>query len=659
LKTRTEFPRRVREIENVWIPLSDGCRLAARVWLPEDAQADPVPALLEYIPYRKNDWTAKRDALKHPYLAGHGYAAVRVDMRGSGDSDGILLDEYLAQEQDDAVEVIAWLARQSWCTGKVGMFGISWGGFNALQVAARRPPELAAILTLCSTDDRYADDVHYIGGCVLGVDALPWASSMLVWNASSPDPAVVGERWRDMWFARLEETPPYIEAWLSHQRRDAYWKHGSVCEDFSAIECPVYAVGGWADGYTNAVFRLLAGLPGPRKGLVGPWAHGFPEEGVPGPAIGFLQESLRWWDHWLKGVDTGVMDEPMLRVWMEDPVEPRAHHDERPGRWVAEPSWPPPNEERRELAVIEAECELEGLQATGVEAGLWCPYGDALDMPPDQRAEDGLSLASTSEPLGEPVEILGFPEVRLSLAVDRPGALVAARLCEVAPSGASTLVTRGVLNLTHRDSNEQPEPLEPGTRYDVRIPLKAIAHRFEAGARIRLAVSPTYWPWAWPSPEPVRLTVFQALLVLPIRAPRPEDAKLRPFDPPESAPPLAIEMLAEAPTRRTVERDVGSGETVLTYSYGGGRRRLPNGIELDETTHETFRIVEGDPLSARVDVAETVGVARDDWRTRVETASTMTADAEAFHVENTVVAYEGDERVFERTRRFSAPRDLV
>jgi putative CocE/NonD family hydrolase len=274
----------IRTIENTWIPLTDGTRLAARIWLPDDAEQRPVPAVLEYLPYRKNDGTALRDSRQHPYVAAHGYAVLRVDMRGSGDADGIMLDEYLQQEQDDALEVIDWIARQPWCTGAVGMYGISWGGFNGLQVAARRPPALKAIITLCSTDDRYADDVHYMGGCV-DYDMLPWASAMLIYNAGPPDPRFVGERWRAMWHERLEKTPPYIHAWMSHQHRDAYWQHGSVCEAFDDITCAVYAVGGWADGYTNAVPRLLAGLRSPRKGLIGPWPHAFPHDAEPGPVI--------------------------------------------------------------------------------------------------------------------------------------------------------------------------------------------------------------------------------------------------------------------------------------------------------------------------------------------------------------------------------------
>ena len=334
---RTDFPRAVRRIDHTWIPLADGTRLAARIWLPEDAEQDPVPAILEYLPYRKGDAFARRDSYHHPYFAGYGYAGVRVDLRGTGDSDGIIEDEYLPQEQEDAIDVIAWLAEQPWCSGAVGMLGISWGGFNGLQVAARRPPALKAVISMCASDDRYADDVHYVGGCVLAVDMLPWAATMLTGNALPPDQAVVGDGWRDTWLQRIERTPPFVEAWLAHQRRDAYWRQGSVCEHYEAIDVPVYAVGGWADGYSNAIPRLIEGLPGPRKGLIGPWSHAFPQDGEPGPAIGFLQECLRWFDQHLKGIETGIMDEPRLRVWMQDHVAPATHHAQRPGRWVSEP----------------------------------------------------------------------------------------------------------------------------------------------------------------------------------------------------------------------------------------------------------------------------------------------------------------------------------
>ena len=300
-----------------------------------------VPAILEYLPYRKDDATAAEDASRHPYFAAHGFAGVRVDLRGTGDSDGVCLGEYLAQEQADALEVLAWLEGQPWCTGAVGMIGYSWGGFNGLQVAALRPPQLKAVVTLYSTDDRYADDCHYAGGCLLGGDMLKWASWMLAFNARPADPAIVGPGWRESWLKRLDSTPPYLDDWVAHQRRDEFWRHGSVAEEYSAIEVPVLVVGGWADAYTNAVPRLLEKLPGPRRGIIGPWGHVFPERGVPGPAIGFLQECVRWFEQWLLGTDTGVMDEPLLRAWIQESLPPAEFYAERPGRWVSEPSWPP------------------------------------------------------------------------------------------------------------------------------------------------------------------------------------------------------------------------------------------------------------------------------------------------------------------------------
>jgi putative CocE/NonD family hydrolase len=658
----------------VWIPTGDGTRLAARIWLPEDAERDPVPAILEYIPYRKNDATAARDALIHPYFAGHGYASVRVDLRGSGDSEGTLEDEYLPRELEDGVDVIRWLATQPWCTGAVGMIGKSWGGFNALQIAALAPPELEAVVSVCSTDDRYADDVHYLGGCVLAAEMLSWASTMLAFNARPPDPAAVGERWRELWLERLERTPPFVERWLSHQRRDAYWKHGSVCEDYRAVRCPVYMVGGWCDPYRNAIFRFLEGCPGPHKGLVGPWSHNYPHEGVPGPAIGFLQECLRWWDHWLKGRDTGIVDEPRLRAWMQESVPPATYYGERPGRWVAERSWPSPAIEARSLALSpgrlggepgdETPLTAAGTFAHGLEAGAWMPYEGPGELPPDQRAEDGRSLSFTSDPLAERVEILGVPEVVVAVASDRPLALLAVRLCDVFPDGRSTLVTRGLLNLAHRDGHEEPAPLEPRRRSTVRVRLGAIAHAFPPGHRIRVSLSPTYWPWAWPSPEPVTLTVLAgeaSRLVLPVRPPRSEDDALPSLGEPEAAAPLDVDTLRPRTTGRTLHHDVARGlyELVVDLSYFGARRLSGSGLEYDESGRDTFTIVEGDPLSARARSEWSIGVGRGDWRTRVETSSVMTADASAFHVTNVLDAYEGETRVSAKTWHFSVPRDLV
>jgi putative CocE/NonD family hydrolase len=656
------LPRPVREIEHTWIELADGTRLSARIWLPVDAEDDPVPAVLEYLPYRKHDGTVARDLVRQPYVAGHGYACARVDIRGSGESDGILEDEYTQRELDDAVEVIAWLAAQPWCSGAVGMTGISWGGFNALQVAALRPPALRAIMTLCSTDDRYADDVHYRGGCVLATDMLHWASSMLTWNARPPDPALLPDTWREVWLDRLERTPPYIGHWLAHQRRDEYWSHGSVCEDYAAIEVPVYAVGGWVDGYTNAVLRLLAGLSCPRKGLIGPWAHAFPDDAAPGPSIGWLQECVRWWDHWLAGRETGIMDEPMLRAYVLESVEPRPSYEVRPGRWAGEDAWPSPRIEasRVPLPLTEPLVHVP-TQALGTEAGVWCAEGQSADLAGDQRADDARSACIDLAPLVGAVELLGFPAVELELEADRPRALVCVRLCDVFPDGTSALVTRGLLNLTHRDSHERPEPVEPGRRYRIRVALDSIAYAIPAGHRLRVAVSSTYWPWAWPSPEPVTLTLHGGTLELPVRPPRPEDAELPAFGEPEHTPPLEQEREEGAPDGRSLHRDYATGriEQRFDYDVGGTVRFVPLDLVSEDTNSSSYSIVEGDPLSAEVSFRASSGIARGAWSGRAEVTASMRADAEAFHVTSELTAYESGEPVFARRWEHDFPRDHV
>lgn len=667
----SSFPRIVREVETLWIPLADGCRLAARMWLPEDADAAPVPAILECIPYRRRDGTPWRDAQMHPYVAGHGYACLRIDLRGSGDSDGILDDEYSAGEQDDLIGAIAWVAGQPWCSGAVGMTGISWGGFNALQVAARRPPALKAIITIDSAADRYADDVHYMGGVMLH-DNFAWASAMYAYLSMPPDPAVVGEGWRAAWLERLRAQRFMLRDWAGHQRRDAYWKHGSVCEDYGAIRAAVYAIGGWEDGYTNTVPMLLEGLSAPCKGLIGPWGHAFPHSAYPGPAIGYLQEALRWWDHWLKGIDTGVMAEPRYRVWMNDSYRPQPFVETRPGRWVAEPGWPTSNVTPRywhlnadglcEAAAEGAPLVHRSPEDTGTCTLEWCSYGGTGgDFAADQRPDDGRSLCFDSPVLADRLEILGAPAVELELAVDRPVAKLAVRLCDVWPDGASTKITYALFNLTHRDGHEYPAPLEPGRRYRVRIVLNHVAHAFLPGHRLRVAVSTAYWPQMWPAPEPVTLTLHPgwSRLILPVRAPRSEDAVLAPFGPAVGAPPLDDEELRPGRTRRAVSTDVAAGvTTVVMDKDGGGVHLKAIDLAVDSSTVETYVVAQDDPLSATGKTVYRQSLARGGWSVRTETRTSLRLTADAFVATAELDAYEGERRIFSTSECFTIPRDF-
>jgi putative CocE/NonD family hydrolase len=674
MRTATNLPETVQTLDRVRIPMADGAELAARIWLPQSAWNTPVPAILEYIPYRLRDGTAERDAVTHPWFAGHGYAAVRVDLRGSGDSDGLLRDEYLQQELDDGLEVLRWLAAQPWCDGRIGMYGISWGGFNGLQLAALQPPELRAVVSVASTDDRYADDVHHMGGCLLG-DNLSWASTMFAFNSLPPDPAVVGERWRSLWLERLEHCTPWLEGWLRHQRRDGYWRHGSVCEDFAAIRAPVLAVSGWADGYSNAVFRLLRGLETPCHGLVGPWSHTYPHLGTPGPAIGFLQECLRWWDRWLKDADNGIDREPALRVWMQDSVPPTASYPERPGRWVAEAAWPSPHvhvepwglgSEGRLLPpgaeAGDGIAEITSPLVVGLFAGKWCSYAAGPDLAHDQRQEDGGALVFDGPRLEQPLEILGAPELELELAADRPQAMIAVRLSDVGTDDAATRVSYGLLNLSHRESSAEPEPLEPGRFHRVRVRLNEVAQHFPAGHRLRVSVSTSYWPLAWPSPEPARLRSRTAgsRLHVPVRPPREEDAALRPFDPPEGTPAPAVTQLEEAHHDWRVIRELAEDRSTLEVVNDSGRYRLEDtGTVVTSRAREWYRSRANDHDSVEGETRWERAFEREGWNVRTVTRTHLASDRTHFHLNADLDAFEDGERVFCRTFRYSIPRDGV
>lgn len=671
----TSFPYQVIEKENVWIQMKDGTKLSARIWMPESAPEEPVPAIMEYIPYRKRDHTRPYDNIMHRYFAGHGYACLRVDMRGSGESEGLLKDEYLMTELEDGRETIQWIAKQQWCTGSVGMIGISWGGFNGLQIASLQPPALKSVITVCSTDDRYSDDVHYMGGCLLG-DNLSWASTMFDRSTCPPDPELVGDRWEDMWVDRLENCSPWIKPWLEHQRKDDYWKHGSVNENFSDIQCPVMSISGWADGYSNSIFRLLEGLDVPKLGLIGPWGHAYPHLGKPGPAIGFLQESLRWWDKWLKGIETDIMKEPMLRAWMQDYMSPHTSYNQRKGRWVGEKSWPSDNINKIKLSLsgehrlaedesTSAHGKIKQVQSplsVGLFAGKWCSYGTMPDLPGDQREEDGGSLVYESERLEKPLEILGSPVLELECSVDKPIAMVAVRLSDVAKDGEATRVTFGILNLTHRNGHEEPEMLEPNKKYTFHIELNGIAHNFPTGHRLRVSLSTSYWPLAWPSPEPATLTLHPqgSALILPKREPLPEIDDRISFKKPEGAPGVEKTIVESPEHNWIVERDLATNASTLKVIRNSGIRRIEDiDLEIENGSVERYTTVANDHASPRGEVITRRGYKRGDWHVQTRTKTVLTSNKTHFRIQAELDAYKNGHRFFSNNWDERVARDCM
>lgn len=676
MKSVSDFPREIIEEENVWIPVGDGLKLAARVWRPKDSGDDPVPVILEYIPYRKRFGSTVRDEITHKYLAGHGYACVRLDIRGSGESEGVLTDEYLQSELDDGVAAIHWLAEQDWCDGNVGMMGISWGGFNGLMIAAMQPEPLKAIVTVCSSDDRYADDIHHMGGTLLG-DNLSWAGVMFSYNTMPPDPALVGDRWKNMWMERLKGSGLWLKTWLQHQRRDSYWRHGSVSEHYGDIKIPVFAVSGWADGYTNTVFRLMENLDVPRKGLVGPWGHTYPHIGSPGPAIDFLGELLDWWDHWLKGKDHGMDDENMLCAYMQDSAPPNPQYKYRKGRWVVEAEWPSPDIEPRAYSfgtgrhliaedsgeeTEEVGMKVQSPVTLGLFAGKWCSYANGPDLAGDQRSEDGGGLIFQTHELEEDVEIFGQPVVELDLESDQPIAMVAVRLSDFLPDHQITRVTYGMLNLTHRDSRQHPELLEPGKRYRVKVPLNHIAQRFEKGHRIRVSISTVYWPMAWTPPESTKLTVYtgKSRIILPCRTKNVGGEEEASFDPPVCAHPPSTTLYEPGEHRWLVHRDLAEQRSELEVIDDRGLFRFDD-IDLTVGTHavEKYSAVTGDFTSVRGTTEWIRTLQRDDWKIKTRTYTCLTSDENNFYVRAELDAYEGETRVCCMSWEETIPRDHI
>jgi hypothetical protein len=647
--------REICEDADYGITLSDSIRLSTRLWKPIDALGDPVPVILEFLPYRKRDGTNARDALTHPYFAQRGYACARVDMRGNGDSHGLMADEYTQQELDDAVEVIRHLAAQDWCNGSIGMMGISWGGFNSLQVAAMTPPELKAVITLCSTVDRFADDIHYKGGCLLN-ENLGWGATMWSYSGRAPDPALRSD-WREMWLDRLENEPFLPAKWLRHQTRDEYWKHGSVCEDFSTITAKVLAIGGWGDAYKNTVSNIVENIDG-SKGIVGPWVHKYPHFATPEPRIGFLQEALRWWDKWLKGIETGVENDPDLRLYQMDGVRPQTWYTERAGRWVAqtpERDHHHPAEIRKyflgddgltdEPATIDA--NVISPQDCGADSGEYCAIWLGPEMPGDQRRDDALSAIWDGNTLDSDLVITGAPEITLCVSSDKPVAQLAARLNHIHPDGSSTRITYGILNLCHRDGHGKSKPLPINQSVNVTLNLDQCAYTVPAGHRVRVSISNAYWPLLWPSPEATRLQIHSGTINLPLL--NEVAGSTVTFPPPEAADPWETTTIREDTNSRRQETDLNTGIVHLHIVDDFGKvRDADHGLINGSIAREHWQIHPNDPLSAKGSCHWTDELERKNIRLRTEARCEMWSDKDTFYLSAKIEAFENDQLIYQR-----------
>lgn len=635
------------------------------------------PAIVELNPYRCRDGTLYVDSKMFPWFAYNGYLCFRVDLQGSGSSSGTMTDEYTDEELSYCVQVINQVAALPFCDGNVGMMGESWSAINSLMVAARPdcPAALKAIVVNCGTDDRYNDDVHYMGGAMMA-DNASWPSSMWGWLPAPPDPAVVGDGWKEIWRDRIQNMGFWFDQWATHQTRDSYWSDTSVRGHYADVKVPVFIMSGWLDGYKNPVDHAVRGLGElgrPVTAMLGPWGHRYPFDAFPGPRIDWLRYVVsHWWDRWLKGSHPDPAAQwPELSVWLGESREPprdRVPDYNTTGRWVSEDhAWMSrmkpvslylgPNGE------LSASSPVSGSQTDSAKAltvaGTPLTMGTSMletssfghagndDLPGDQSADDRRSMCFDSAPLTEDVECFGYPEVRLNVECDKPIASLAIRLTEVSPtSGESHLVSYSFFNLAYRDGDQaHPQPIPSGP-FAINVQLNIFGHVFKRGWKVRLAISPFYFPTLWQAPEIPTVKLYTgrikdldaSVLVLPGRNPRPEDAGMAALLPPRTT---FVDPELYAPTLRTireggkkrsaapvvvdgrpgmmVQKDIDSGSAV----FGG----ILDNLEVDVTSSENIRILDGDPLSDALFSHSETSLARGDWKVKVVTDTRVWSEA--------------------------------
>lgn len=651
------------DISYEFIELGDGTRLAAKIWLPKDARSHPAPAILEYIPYRWSDGTVDLDNALYPAFAEKGYVGVRVDIRGTGNSSGSLKGEYLDLERQDAIQVINWIANQSWCDGSVGMMGYSWGGINSLQLACEDVPALKAVISVCSSNDLYREDVHYRGGSPT-MENVTWNANMLANCAAPPDPATVGDRWRDIWEERLHDAEPWMFDWLRCQRDGPVYDALSKAKDPSALKVPVLAIGGWADLYKNTVLRLCEAPSGTVKGIVGPWAHGYPHITPPGPGIDFLSECIRWWDKWLRGRETGVEDDPALRYFVHTDRTAGKPEEGAQGRWDA---CQPGDFVIREYSLERGAAFAGGSIATVTaefdfarETGRLCPFGfpDEFPKPRDLTAARPQIFWCAPEGIG--TTFLGRPRVRLRVKSEQPSAQISVELREVDAKGRNALVSHSILNLSHRDGHTNPKMVPVDRWFDVEIELDAIGHYQPAGNRFAVVVSDHCFPNTWPTPHRSNLQLDAAHSTLSLPLPIASSTDWPGFPEDGAAPetpatdPMPAPLREEAWTEHAARWEVGrSFQTCLQGGEGHGDWTVT------ERFDDQFWVNKNRPSEAAVKATATKTFTRGDWSCEIVAESKVTSDMSFFDLDSRIHATYNDEVIFEKTWQSRLPRDFT
>lgn len=608
-----------------------GRRLMGRLWRP--ATAEPVPAIIDASPYRSFDILRPgQDRLLRAW-AERGYAVLALDTAGSGGSEGVLDDEYLTSEIDDAVAAVDWCAAQAWCSGAVGMSGLSWAGFVALRAAARRPAALKALAIGGVSEDGWTTDIHSLGGATYAA-RVDWAATMLAFNAMPPDPLQVGEGWRAMWLERLAANRPWIEPWLSHPERDGFWAGKAV--DPAALDLPLLVYGGLADKYATSVLRIARAWGGPVRAIIGPWEHAPPDTAARGPRIGFQALAADWWDRWLKG-DAAAPDLAPLTAWIGEPDRDGGLET---GRWIAA-DLPSADAPRLGLAF-----DAGGMLAPVPKS----PERLIPDLYEDAPAPFDLAgrAVALAEPAAEAVDVLGAGVVRARIARDRPGGQIVARLVDVAPDGAAVRMSVGALNLAIAAPGAEP--------VDIGIPLQATAWRLKPGHRLGLALAAEGWPTLWPAREEVALTIEPGSLRLdlPLAAETGPAPDLPSPRLPRGVRVEALKQLAPADAE-PADLDLPGAAVLESQSLG---HHLPD-TGADYLWRSRFGLALTGAGQAVAAKTAAIAFERPGWSIRIETRLEVRSTADAFEIGWSVRAREAGAVVFDRSDTARVPRTVA
>jgi putative CocE/NonD family hydrolase len=600
-------------------------------------------------------------------------------VRGTGSSEGVNTDEYMAIEQQDGFDAVEWCAQQPWSNGRVGMFGTSYGGFTCIQVAMHRPPHLKAIVPMYATDDRYTDDCHYTpgGNMRMYYDVGTYGGSMVAMNALPPVEEYAGPNWAALWKQRLEENEPYLLQWMKHQLDGPYWRGASLRPDYDRIECPVFLIGGWRDGYANTMLRTYTKLKAPKKLLMGPWVHSRPNVSVPGPRINYLNEVVRFFAHWLRDEDTGAMKEPPVAVYMQEYARPDRTLDVTPGAWRNEIDFPAAGakdltfylHEGGRLSVsppmaaggqTRSYDELEYLPTAGLANGYWSAGGISFYLPDDQRADEAYSLVYTTPPLEQEMRLLGWPRVILHASSSAKVATFVAKLANVAPDGSSALIVDGSLNGTRRASLTDPQPMTPGEVYELEVPMNPTGWVLKPGHRLRLAITGADFPNLWPTPEKAVLHVYHgpqrlSRLVLPVV---PAASREAPFFLPPPRLQSYIRSYGAPPRQQVLHDQITGAVTVLNRT--ASTLVLPEGRgELAGEHHFRCTASAKDPAQASIVGTHTFTLKREDGTVTVTGESSIRATATAFHITVNLTVTRNGQPFYHKKWMVSEPRRML